>query len=54
MNKIFHPNINILGYIYLGILKDDWRSDYTIYTSKNFSRLSFDEHKITIKKARCR
>ncbi|CAD8164393.1 unnamed protein product [Paramecium pentaurelia] len=32
MNKIFHPNINILGYIYLSILKDDWRSDYTIYT----------------------
>ncbi|CAD8075682.1 unnamed protein product [Paramecium sonneborni] len=31
MNKIFHPNINILGYIYLEILKDDWRIDYTIY-----------------------
>ncbi|CAK74891.1 unnamed protein product (macronuclear) [Paramecium tetraurelia] len=31
MNKIFHPNINVLGYIYLGILKDDWTSDYTVH-----------------------
>lgn len=51
MNKIFHPNINVLGYIYLGILKDDWRSDFTINTSKSCSSFSFNENKIAFKRA---
>lgn len=33
MNKIYHPNVNILGYMYLGILKNDWNPDCNIEKS---------------------
>lgn len=34
MNKIYHPNVNIMGYIYCKILKNDWKRGNSISEGK--------------------